>query len=170
MTTASAVFCTRRRSPSSLNHPNIVTIYEICLDPPREFIAMEYLQGRPLDTIIGTNGLPFKDVLAYSIQIADALAAAHAVGIVHRDVKPANVIISGAGVAKVLDFGLAKLVERAPAAAGDATRTVKIGSSPSHYRKARSSAPSLTCRPNRQRASPLITGRTFSPSGQCYMR
>jgi Tol biopolymer transport system component/predicted Ser/Thr protein kinase len=115
---------------SSLNHPNIVTIYEISLDPPREFIAMEYLQGRPLDTVIGTNGLPFKDVLAYSVQIADALAAAHAVGIVHRDVKPGNVIISDAGLAKVLDFGLAKLVERATAMADDATRTIGIGSAP----------------------------------------
>src|ERR1700674_5268777 len=115
---------------SSLNHPNIVTIYEISLDPPREFIAMEYVQGRPLDSLIGPTGLPFKDVLAYSVQIADALAAAHAAGIVHRDVKPGNVLISDAGLAKVLDFGLAKLVERAPAVADDVTRTVMIGSSP----------------------------------------
>src|SRR5205814_10120604 len=70
---------------SSLNHPNIVTIYEICLDPPREFIAMEYVQGRPLDTVIGSGGLPLTDVLDHAIQIADALAAAHAAGIVHRD-------------------------------------------------------------------------------------
>ena len=91
---------------------------------------MEYVQGRPLDALIGPTGLPFKDVLAYSIPIADALAAAHAAGIVHRDVKPGNVLISDAGLAKVLDFGLAKLVERAPAAADDVTRTVAIGSSP----------------------------------------
>src|SRR5260370_12081369 len=113
-----------------MNHANIVTIYEISLEPPGEFIAMEYVQGRPLDAIIGTTGLPFKDVLAYSVQIADALAAAHAVGIVHRDVKPGNVIIRDARVGKVLDFGLAKLVERAPAAADDVTRTVAIASSP----------------------------------------
>src|ERR1700738_4901960 len=58
---------------SALNHPNIVTIYEIGLAEPREFIAMEYVQGRPLDALIGANGLPLRDVLAYSIQIADAL-------------------------------------------------------------------------------------------------
>lgn len=115
---------------SSLNHLNIVTIYEISVDPPPEFIAMEYVQGRPLDAVIGNRGLPFKDVLAYSAQIADALAAAHAVGIVHRDVKPGNVIISDAGIAKVLDFGLAKLVERAAAVADDATRTIATGLSP----------------------------------------
>ncbi len=91
---------------SSLNHPNIVTIYEISLEPPREFIAMEYVQGRPLDAIIGSAGRPYKDVLAYSVQIADALAAAHAVGIVHREIKPGNVVISDAGLAKVLELAL----------------------------------------------------------------
>src|SRR5262245_27749789 len=65
---------------SALNHPNIVTIYEIGLDPPHEFIAMEYVPGRPLDALIGPTGLPLRDVLAYSMQIADALAAAHAAG------------------------------------------------------------------------------------------
>src|SRR5260370_5237453 len=56
---------------SSLNHSHIVTIYEISLEPPREFIAMEYVQGRPLDAVIVTAGLPFNDALAYSVQIAD---------------------------------------------------------------------------------------------------
>ena len=113
---------------SSLNHPNIVTIYEISLEPPREFIAMEFVQGRALDSMIGASGLPFKQVLGYAVQIADALAAAHAAGIVHRDVKPGNVLISDAGLAKVLDFGLAKLVERAAQAADDVTRTVAMTS------------------------------------------
>src|SRR4051812_45425481 len=98
---------------SALNHPNIVTIYEVELVPPHEFIAMEYVQGRSLDALIRPNGLDFRDVLTYAIQIADALAAAHAVGIVHRDVKPANVLVTDSGAAKVLDFGLAKLVQAA---------------------------------------------------------
>jgi eukaryotic-like serine/threonine-protein kinase len=122
-------FLQEAQSASALNHPNIVTIYEIGLDPPHEFIAMEYVQGRPLDAIIRPNGLTLRDVLTYAIQIADALAAAHAAGIVHRDVKPGNVIVGDSGIAKVLDFGLAKLVERRPNAA-DVTQTVASGSAP----------------------------------------
>jgi serine/threonine protein kinase len=114
---------------SALNHPNIVTIYEIGGAPSQEFIAMEYVKGRSLDTLIGPGGLPVKVVLAYSAQIADALAAAHAAGVVHRDIKPANVIITGTGVAKVLDFGLAKLTEQPAMGTPDVTRTVAITSS-----------------------------------------
>jgi len=115
---------------SALNHPNIVTIYEIVLDPPHQFIAMEYVPGRPLEALLSPNGLGLRDVLTYAAQVADALAAAHAAGIVHRDIKPGNVIITEAGVAKVLDFGLAKAVERKAAVVDDITRTVAMGSSP----------------------------------------
>src|SRR5262249_3992881 len=105
-------------------------IYEIVLDPPHQFIAMEYVPGRPLEAMIGSKGLPFREALGYAVQVADALAAAHAAGIVHRDIKPANVIVSETGVAKVLDFGLAKAIERTAAVTDDITRTVAIPSSP----------------------------------------
>jgi serine/threonine protein kinase len=96
------------RAASSLRHPNIVVIYDVGRENGRDFIAMEYVSGRPLDAVIPRNGLKLKEILQYGIQIADALAAAHAAGIVHRDVKPGNILVTEAGEVKVLDFGLAK--------------------------------------------------------------
>jgi len=96
------------------------------------FIAMEYIEGRTLEQLIPQKGLRFADALRYAIPAADALAAAHAIGIVHRDVKPSNIMVSAKGVVKVLDFGLAKLTSRGTprsAAAGaeaDATVTVNL--------------------------------------------
>ena len=123
-------FLQEAQAASALNHPHIVTIYEIGMAPPQEFIAMELVPGRSLEALIGPNGLPVRQALDYALQIADALAVAHAAGIVHRDIKPGNVIVTDAGLAKVLDFGLAKLVEDTSAAGADATRTIAIGSSP----------------------------------------
>jgi serine/threonine protein kinase len=116
-------FVKEAQAASSLNHPNIITIYEVGQADGRDFIAMELVQGRPLDEVIGRKALPLGTSIAYGIQIADALAAAHAAGIVHRDLKPGNVMIADSGVVKVLDFGLAKLVARA-SSARDATRTM----------------------------------------------
>ncbi len=116
-------FVQEAQAASSLNHPNIITIYEVGQADGRDFIAMELVQGRPLDEVIGRKALPLGTSIAYGIQIADALAAAHAAGIVHRDLKPGNVMIADSGVVKVLDFGLAKLVARA-SSASDATRTM----------------------------------------------
>ena len=96
------------KSASSLNHPHIVTVHEIDTVEGMTFIAMEYIEGRTLDQVIPQRGLRYTEVLKYAVQIAEGLAAAHAIGIIHRDVKPANVMVSGAGVVKVLDFGLAK--------------------------------------------------------------
>ena len=108
-------FAQEAKAASSLNHPNIVTIYEIDTQEvdgePLQYIAMEYVAGETLDHLIGKKGLRIRDVLRYAIQIADALAAAHAVGIVHRDLKPSNVIVTPQGAVKILDFGLAKLNE-----------------------------------------------------------
>jgi eukaryotic-like serine/threonine-protein kinase len=101
------------RAASALNHPNIVTIYEIdrCEQDGQStsFIAMEYVPGSTLAQLIGGKGLRLRDALKYAAQIADALSAAHSAGIVHRDLKPSNVMVTPQGTVKILDFGLAKL-------------------------------------------------------------
>ena len=121
-----ARFVQEAQTASSLNHPNIVTIYGIDRDNDIDFIAMEYVAGRSLDQVVARRGLKLADTLKYSIQIADALAAAHAAGVVHRDLKPANVMITESGVVKILDFGLAKLAAPQGAPAEGATRTIHV--------------------------------------------
>ena len=96
------------RLASSLNHPNICTIYEVGEDSGEVFIAMEYVDGRPLSESIRGEGLPFETTLRYGRQLASALAHAHDHGVVHGDLKPSNIIITPGGDAKILDFGLAR--------------------------------------------------------------
>lgn len=98
------------RAASALNHPNICTIYEVGEFEGRPFLAMEYIAGQALSTIIPPDGLRAEDIVAYGVQIAEALAHAHEHGVIHRDLKGANVVITPQGRAKVLDFGLAKRV------------------------------------------------------------
>jgi eukaryotic-like serine/threonine-protein kinase len=105
-------FLQEARAASALNHPNIVTLYDIAADNGIDYLVMEYVEGKSLDKLIPSKGLPLTEALDYAAQIASALAAAHAAGIVHRDIKPGNAVVTSEGQVKVLDFGLAKLMER----------------------------------------------------------
>jgi serine/threonine protein kinase len=123
-----ARFVQEAKLASALNHRNIVTIYDVDTAEADgqllDFVAMEYVDGRTLDNLIGRKGLRLGEALRYAQQIADGLAAAHAAGIIHRDLKPANIIVNQKGEIKILDFGLAKLIEPKEADAWAATQSV----------------------------------------------
>jgi serine/threonine protein kinase len=117
-------FMQEARAASALNHPNIITLHDVACDNGMDYMVMEYLPGKSLDKFITPKGMPLAEVVDYVRQIAAALASAHAAGIVYRDIKPANVMITAEGHAKVLDFGLATLEERA-LGPEDETRTME---------------------------------------------
>jgi len=104
-------FVQEAKSASALNHPNIVTVHDIGVQDGVAFIAMELVPGKTLAEIVPRQGLPVGAALGLATQIADGLATAHKAGIIHRDLKPGNIVVSDDGRVKILDFGLAKLVE-----------------------------------------------------------
>jgi serine/threonine protein kinase len=114
------------RAASALNHPNILTIHEVGESGSVHFIATEFIDGRTLRELIEEKSLSLEEILDIAIQIASALAAAHAAGIVHRDIKPENIMRRADGILKLLDFGIAKLMEpQVSEFSSEATRLVK---------------------------------------------
>src|SRR5439155_11563478 len=108
---APAPLQTEARAASALNHPNILTIHEVGEVDQLHFITMEFIDGQTLRELIAQEHLSLVEVLEIAIQVAEALTAAHAAGIVHRDIKPENIMRRRSGLVKLLDFGIAKLLE-----------------------------------------------------------
>ena len=115
-------FVQEAKAASALNHPNIVTIHEIASEGDLNYIVMEYVAGQTLDRLIGRGGMKLRELLSCATQAADALAKAHAAGILHRDLKPSNLMVTGDDRVKIVDFGLAKLA----VAAIDSTETTLL--------------------------------------------
>ena len=111
------------RAASALNHPNVCTLYEAGEFEGQPYLAMEYIAGQPLSALIPSTGFAPSDVVRFGVQIADALAHAHEHGVIHRDLKSANVVVTPQGRAKVLDFGIARRASTVGAATSAATLT-----------------------------------------------
>ena len=115
------------RAAGMLNHPNILTIFDVGTHETSPYVVSELLEGETLGSRLGGGNLPWRKALDYALQIAHGLAAAHGKGIVHRDLKPDNIFIIKDGRAKILDFGLAKLIQREAAAEPGETLAADVG-------------------------------------------
>jgi serine/threonine protein kinase len=104
-------FIQEAQAASALNHPNIVTIYDVVYDGDTQYMVAEYVAGKTLLELIPKDGLQAPEAIRYAVQMSDALSVAHVAGIIHRDLKPANVMVNGSGLVKLLDFGLAKRID-----------------------------------------------------------
>ena len=115
------------RAASALNHPNILTIHDVGREGDVAYVAMEWIEGQTLRSLMGASHLPMRRIIELAAQVADGLAKAHAAGIVHRDIKPENVMVSDDGFVKIVDFGLATPAAETPSRAdgvgADVTRT-----------------------------------------------
>jgi Tol biopolymer transport system component len=118
-------FVQEAKAASALSHPNIIHVYDIDEADGVQFMAIEHIEGKALGELIGRKGLAISETLNYAVQVADALAAAHAAGIIHRDIKPGNIMVKKNGLVKVLDFGLAKLLETTEGDPSAPTVTIK---------------------------------------------
>src|SRR5882724_3174298 len=119
-------FKTEARSASALNHPNILTVYEIGAQGNRQFIAMEFIEGMTLRASLACGRMNLHAALEIAVQVASALAAAHETGVVHRDIKPENIMVRPDGYVKVLDFGIAKLTEQKRASDDNRVETTAL--------------------------------------------
>src|SRR5438876_6422022 len=119
-------FKTEARTASALNHPNILTVYEIGVNGNRQFIATEFIEGMTLRASLARGRINLPNALEIAVQVASALAAAHEAGVVHRDIKPENIMLRPDGYAKVLDLGIAKLTEQQPASADHNVGTTTV--------------------------------------------
>jgi serine/threonine protein kinase len=156
-------FLREARAASALIHPNIITVHEIDSAESTDFIVMEYVRGESLEAIIAKGTLTFKQTITYAAQICDALQTAHDAGVIHRDLKPGNIMITASGLVKVLDFGLAKR-------AADATRAADGPTEAALTVAGIAVGTPHTCPQSRRSAIRSTSGPTCSRSVCCCIR